>query len=104
MSADAIPHGWRAVGLGSVPGVECFEDVFRVYGCWPGGVHVGDDGGDLHGEVKEGEEWEAGDIDFAGLDLVTLADEVDLGIEHLMFEEDSFGWSCAAAGEDHSGG
>jgi hypothetical protein len=103
VSADAIPHGGGAVGLGSVPGAECFEDDFRIDSGRPSGVHVGDDGGDLHSEVEEGEQWEAGDVDFAGLDLVAIADEVDLSIEHLMFEEDAFRWSSAAACEDDGG-
>ena len=104
VSTDTIPHCRGAVGLGCLPGVECFEDIFGVDERGPCWVHVRDDSGDLHGEVEEREEWKAGDIDFTGLDVVVVAEEVHLSIEHLMFVDDAFWWTGAAAREDNRGG
>ena len=104
VTTDSVPHGGGTVGLGSLPRVKCFEDIFWLYKRGLRWVHIRDDCGDLHSEVEECEEGEARDINFTGLDIVVIADEIDLCIEHLVFVDDAFWWPGAAAGKDDGGG
>lgn len=101
---DTIPHGGRAIGLGCLPGVESFENVFGAYKGGPCGVHIRNDGGDLHCKVEESKERKAGHIDFTGLDVVVFAEQVNLCIEHLVFVDDAFWRSGAAARKDDGSG
>ena len=104
IAADDVPQRRRAEGLGDFPVVDGFDDVPRIDACRARGVHVGNDRRHAHRAVEEGEERKAGEVDFAGLDVVEVAELVDLLIEIAVAIENALGRAGAAGGEDDGGG
>src|SRR5205823_2845924 len=81
VAADDVPQRGRTESLGHFPVVDGFDDFFWIDASRARGIHVGNDGGHAHGAVEEGEQRKAGQVDFARLDVVKVAEFIDLCVE-----------------------
>ena len=100
VAADDVPDRRRAEGLRDVPVVDRFDDIPRIDLRRPRRVHVGNDRRHSHRAVEQGEQRKAGQVDLARLDVVEIADLVDLPVEVAVAIEHALGRTGAAGGED----
>ena len=101
--ADFFPERGRAEGVGDAFLLDGLHDFRGVEGGGAAGVDLRHDRGHAERGVKEREDGQKGQIDFAGRDGVGLADEAHLGLEHPVFIAHAFRRAGGAAGEKHRG-
>jgi len=99
--ADFAPERGGAERVGDVFLANGLDDFRGIDGGGAAGVDFRHDGGHAERGVEEREDREERKIDFAGLDVVGVADQADLGVEHAVFVADAFGGAGGAGGEQH---
>ena len=66
-------------------------------------IDLGHDGGHAERGIEEREDRQHRQVDFAGLDVVGVADEPHLRVEHAVFVADALGRAGGAGGEEDRG-
>ncbi len=102
--AQRVPDGGRGEALRHLQSLDGLDDVSRIDGGRPRKVHARQDRRHAHGSVEKPEQRKAGQVDFARLDAVEVADLGHLPIEVAVAIEDALGRAGAAGGEDDRGG
>ena len=104
VASDPVDQGRRAEHVGDLEMLDGGDEFLRIDQRRPGKVHLRDDRRHPQRRGEEGEEGEGRQIDFAGADVVEIAQHLHLRGEIAVAVDGPFRYAGAAAGKENGGG